>query len=360
MRRHLQDIRLKHINRSGHWPSGNPRLYYRPPGRKAVALPDLEANDPKFLQAYLDAEKGLSDKPAPLRTGSLAAAVVAYLASDTYLSLAASTRRVWRTGAEDIRRRYGKAVLREIETRHIRADLARLTGNPANHRLKIWRSMCRFWIDASLIDVDPAVTIRPRRIAATTGHEAWTREDVADFRAHWPHTTAQRLAFELLHRTCAAIVDACQIGPQHVKGDWLTFTRQKSGTMATCPWNGGPAWFEPDDHLRRCLDLAPRHLTFMTTAHGQPRSIKAASMWFARAAKAAGIAKTAHGIRKHRAAVFAENGASQDQRMAILGHETTSEAVHYSKSADLRRIISGTETSNFPNQLEKAHLNSLK
>jgi hypothetical protein len=59
--------------------------------------------------------------------------------------------------------------------------------------------------------------------------------------------------------------------------------------------------------------------------------------------------KTAHGIRKHRAAVFKENGAASDQRMAILGHETATEAARYSKSADLRRVITGTESSQSQN-----------
>ena len=55
---------------------------------------------------------------------------------------------------------------------------------------------------------------------------------------------------------------------------------------------------------------------------------------------------SAHGIRKHRASVFKENGAAPEQRMAFLGHETQSEAARYSKSADLQKIVSGKESSN--------------
>lgn len=42
---------------------------------------------------------------------------------------------------------------------------------------------------------------------------------------------------------------------------------------------------------------------------------------------------TAHGIRKHRGAVFKENGASADKRLAIPGHgtEAEAEAARYSK-----------------------------
>ncbi|MEL6296781.1 MAG: hypothetical protein AAFR10_21225, partial [Pseudomonadota bacterium] len=61
---------------------------------------------------------------------------------------------------------------------------------------------------------------------------------------------------------------------------------------------------------------------------------------------------SAHGIRKLRAAMFRENGASEDQRMAILGHESKQMASHYSKSADLRKVISGTNSSNPGFQLD--------
>ena len=84
-------------------------------------------------------------------------------------------------------------------------------------------------------------------------------------------------------------------------------------------------------------------MTFIATKGGRPRSEKAASQWFSKACRAAGLedGKSADGLRKLRATMFRENGASQDQRMAILGHETSAEAEHYSKSADQKRVISG-------------------
>jgi site-specific recombinase XerD len=100
----------------------------------------------------------------------------------------------------------------------------------------------------------------------------------------------------------------------------------------------------------------------LTTEHGKSRSEKAAASWFSKAAQAAGLekGKTAHGVRKGRAAMFKENGASSDQRMAILGHETESETLHYSKSADLRRTIEGTESSNFSERVPTRKSNLLK
>lgn len=100
---------------------------------------------------------------------------------------------------------------------------------------------------------------------------------------------------------------------------------------------------------------APKRMTFLSTAKGAARSPKAAQQWLSRAAKEAGLAlgKTAHGLRKLRSAMMAEAGATPEQRMAILGHETSEQTREYSKTADAKKIISGTDFSNFSQQVGK-------
>ena len=353
-------VRLKHLSQSGRFPSGNPRFYFRPKGLRGVALPDLPPHAPGWLAAYnaaLAAHDGSQPSPTVRHaSGTIGAALRAHLASDHFLGLASSTRATRRRAIEDIERRYGPGRLGDLQTKHIRQDLARLQAHPANNRLKVWRGVCRGCVDAGLIDLDPARDVRKRGTPESDGYIAWTRDDVAKFRAHWPHRNAQRLAFELMHRTCSSIGDACALGPGMVKEGWLTYERRKSGSTATCPIAAdAPAWFEADDHLTRCLALAPRHMTYIVTAKGAPLSHKSAAQWFSRACTAAGLpALSAHGIRKHRASVFKENGATAEQRMAVLGHETESEATHYSKSADLKKTIMGTEVPTDPDQSSKS------
>lgn len=98
-------VRLKGLSRSGTWPSGNPRLYLRRKGLPTVAMPDAPAHSPRFLAAYVAAHDGKEPVQKP-RTGSIAAAVAAFIASDEYLSKAATTRAVWRRGLDDIRTHY--------------------------------------------------------------------------------------------------------------------------------------------------------------------------------------------------------------------------------------------------------------
>lgn len=131
-----------------------------------------------------------------------------------------------------------------------------------------------------------------------------------------------------------------------IENDWLTYVRQKSKSTATCPFYvDGPAWFQANADLARCMELEPKHVTLFTTQHGKPKSHKSAAHWFSKACRETGLSesKTAHGIRKGRAAMFKENGATADQRMAIPDYKTEKEAARYSASADLQKTVWGTE-----------------
>ncbi len=357
-------VRLKGLSQSGQWPSGNPRYYLRRAGAKAVSMPDLPKSHPDFLAAYIAAMNGEAPaNPAhrTAKTGTISAGILAYRKGDHYLTRAASTRSVWLRMLEDIDGRYGAARLADLAPRHIRQDLARLAPIPANNRLKVWRALGRWWVSAGLLEVNPTAGVESRDTPKSDGHAPWTRDDAQKYRGHWKIGTMQRLAMELMLHTGAGITDACRIGPGHVDRDgWLRYKRAKTGTLAICPFAApatlsSPSWFEVSPHLADCIAASPRHMTFLSTAHGAARSPKAAQQWFSGAAKAAGLVpgKTAHGLRKLRSVMMTEAGASPEQRMAILGHETSEQTREYSKTADAKKIISGTDISNFSEQVGK-------
>lgn len=348
-------VRLKHLNRSGNWPSGNPRYYFRPKGVKGIPLPDLPPDHPTFIAKYAELYERHEQRCMPPtvrhRAGTIGAACRDYLASDAYLTLAPTTRAVWRRQVEKIEALYGAAILADLRPVHIRKDLAKLNPHPANTRRKVWRSLGAYWLEFGLVDEDPTTGVKARKTPSTLGHKAWSRADFKTFRDHWPIASPQRLAFELMYRTCASIGDACRMGPAMVKDGWLTYQRRKSGSSAAVPITGGPSWYEPDHYLAQCLNAQDRHMTYIVTNYGTPRSEKAAAQWFSRACSQAGlVGLTAHGIRKGRAAMFKENGATKEQRMAILGHETEAQADSYSKSADLRKVITGTKVPTLERQ----------
>lgn len=83
-------------------------------------------------------------------------------------------------------------------------------------------------------------------------------------------------------------------------------------------------------------------MTFIP-AHGKTRSEKALGTMIRETARSAGVKKSAHGLRKSLASTLAEGGATAHQIAAWTGHESLKEVDHYTKSADRRKAVAGTE-----------------
>ncbi len=75
----------------------------------------------------------------------------------------------------------------------------------------------------------------------------------------------------------------------------------------------------------------------------RPRSSKSIGGGIAAAARKAGITKSAHGLRKTRATLNAEGGATPHQIGAWPGHESLAEIAHYTRAVDRQRAVMGIE-----------------
>jgi integrase len=344
MRRHFRggEVKLRYLTQSGRWPSGNPRFYVRIEGKRKP-MPDAEPSSPAFLSAYAVAT-GHAAAPQAI-SGTIGAGITAFLASDRYLGVSRATRALWRRAMDDIRTRYGSGRLGDLEARHIRADIARLKPNPAVIRLKAWRAACQWWEEMGLAPRDASYGIKRPKVARTAGHIPWSRDDLAAFRGRWPSGSPERLAFELFFWTGARVCDACRMSEPMISEGWLSFTQEKTGGDVQIPIQApAPEWAEPDGLLLAELAARPRHIILMVTAYGRQRTVKGTSQWFAAAARQAGlIDRTAHGLRKSRAILMSENGATTHQIAAWTGHQSLKEVEEYTRKADRKRIISGTK-----------------
>jgi integrase/recombinase XerD len=347
MRRDMGNrVTLRHVQtvRKG----GKVYRYLRVPGRDRVRLPDVEPAHPDFLAAYLAA---LDAKPAPKRRpGTIAAAVEAYLRSAAHEALSPDYRRLIRKEAEAIAARGGDARAADLRARHIGADLAPLTPFRARNRLAAWRYVCGHAAQIGMLTDNPASEVKPKKLPKSDGFPPWTADEIERFRAHWPAGTVQRLAFELLFWTGCRIGDAVKLGPQHVARDGvLEFAQSKTGNPACVPWTCAlPAYaagMEADrDAMHAAIAAHPSgHLTWLATAWGRPRSAPGLGNLMTAAAQAAGLAKSAHGLRKARSVALAEAGATAHQISAWTGHETLREVARYTRAADRRRAVIGTE-----------------
>lgn len=342
-------VRLKHLNRSGAWPSGNPRWYYRPKGTKAVPLPDKPHDHPEFLAAYA-AAAGLSAPPVPKHgQGTIGEGVALFLASSAYTAKSEATRAVWRRMLDDIRKRYGAALSKDLQPKHIVADLSGRGPHPANNRLKVWRALCRWWKKVHMIPTNPAASVQRMEAPKSDGHIPWGADDLARFRAHWPNGSLQRLAFEVLHWTGARMSDAVRLNDGMVRDGWLTYQQDKTRGVVTIPLYVDPPYYaDPAGHVFLMAALkAKSGPLFMPTEFGTQRSKKAASSWFAGAARAAGLVdRTGHGLRKTRLITMTEREATTHQLSAWCGQDSLKEVERYTKLANRRRVLEAGMTSN--------------
>jgi hypothetical protein len=77
---------------------------------------------------------------------------------------------------------------------------------PASKRLPL-----RHGLNADLADIAGI------KMPKTKGHHTWTDEEIAQYRAHWPLGTQQRLVMEFALETASRRGEVVRFGPQHVR-----------------------------------------------------------------------------------------------------------------------------------------------
>ena len=117
------------------------------------------------------------------------------------------------------------------------------------------------------------------------------------------------------------------MGRQHLRGELIRVTQQKTGASLAIP-------LHPD--LIAAIAAGPSgHLTFLTTANGKPFTAAGFTHWFREQCDAAGIRGfSAHGLRKAACRRLAEAGCTEKQIASISGHRSLGEVARYTKAAD--------------------------
>jgi integrase len=80
-------------------------------------------------------------------------------------------------------------------------------------------------------------------------------------------------------------------------------------------------------------------MTFLMTERGRPFTANGFGNWFRDQCNAAGLPQcSAHGLRKARASILVERGATDRQLMAVFGWESEQQATRYTKAANRKRL----------------------
>jgi integrase len=215
-----------------------------------------------------------------------------------------------------------KALVRGREDR-------KATPAQANNFIKLMRGLCKWAADAEHIASDPARDVGMLKVK-TAGFPSWTETDIERFEARWPIGTRERVAFDVLLYTGLRRGDAVRLGRQHVRDGVFRIKTEKTGAEVIAPV------LPP---LEQSLAAGPTgDLHFIVGERGQPMTKESFGNWFGDVCKAAGVRKSAHGLRKAGAARAATAGATTAQLKAIFGWTDEKMPSLYTESADRERL----------------------
>jgi integrase len=318
------------------WVDGDGRAhhYFRRAGFPRVRLPGL-LGSAEFNRAY---EAALGSTPEPVgvgrsKPGSVAAAIAGYFASPAFgKDLKPDTQAVRRFVLEAFKREHGDKLIKAMPRKFLAAMLDVMEPTAAKNWLSGIRALVRYAIKADLLDDDPTLGIKLRRMSGT-GHHTWDEDEIARFESAHAIGSRERLAFALGLYTAQRRGDVIRMGRQHIKGDvLLRVTQRKTGAVLAIP-------IHPE--LAAVLATVPAdRLTFLQTLRGTPFTDHAFSDWFGKACDAAGLSSecTFHGLRKAACRRLAEAGCTVHEIKAISGHASLHEVERYTRAADQMKL----------------------
>lgn len=313
-----------------------------------------------YEAARSGAKVGINDVRAP--SGSLAWLIETYLRSITHKNKSNSTRRVLRRELDWLRDVAGKYPLAGFRAKHIEAVMSKKEGPSAQNKVrKNFSMLFNFAIKHELATHNPCKAAERSKEAAD-GFYTWTAQDMAQFLAHYPSGTKERLAFMLAMNTGAARADLAAMTWGNISEGRISYRRGKTGV-------GGD--FEIMPELAAELAQLSRE-QFVLLTHGPkrlPYKPETLGNWFRDVCNKAGLPQcTIHGIRKGQATAIAEGGGTEFEVMSFLAHATPKEAATYTKKVQrksladsaLARTKGAQKLSNHDKKLGKTSRNTLK
>ena len=187
----------------------------------------------------------------------------------------------------------------------------------------------------------------------SAGYHTWTDAEIAAYRDAHPSGTKPRLALEIILGTGAARSDAVALTRSNIKGGQIRYRRKKTGIAAELPIMS---------ELAREIDhIPPGQMVLLTMESGTAYTPKGLSRLFPQWCKQAGLMGcSTHGLRKARARILAEAGATELEIMSYLAHATPKEAATYTAAANRAAMTTSAvakllnkEPTNLSNRSEK-------
>ncbi len=247
--------------------------------------------------------------------------------------------------SKNIRR--GSLPFDRMERRHVTEirDELRDTPGARNHVIKSISALFTWAIDVGIAKVNPAARIKALDVGKAT--HTWTVEEIQQYEAAHPEGSRARLMLHLAMFTGLRLADLSIVGRQHVKDGWLRIrpgkTRKSSKVEVNIPVL---------PILQQTIDASPTgNLTFLITEFGKPFTANGLGNKMRDWCDAAGLFHcSTHGLRKAGATIAAENGATDEELMAIYGWVTKAQTSVYTRKANRKRLAENGISKLMPEQ----------
>ena len=295
-----------------------------------------EFGTPEFQAEYEAAITGHKAEAAKVSSASLQWLYNRYRETTAWQDLSVATRRQRENIFKHVMETAGATPFLAITRKHIEDGKNRRRGTPAQarHFLDSMRGLFRWALNAQIVSVDPTAGVAYPKQKATEGFPAWTLDDVAKYQARWPTGTRQRVWLHVLLYVGCRRGDAVKLGRQQVKDGVLTFVIEKNREHRRIEVSRR---IEPE--LAATLARGPTgDLAFIVGESGEPLVKEAFGNMFSAACRAAGLNKSAHGLRKLSATIWAERGATEMELMSMFGWTTPQMAALYTRTASRKKM----------------------
>ena len=341
-----------------------PRYYFRAPGRPKVRLRETPFTD-EFEAEVAAARLGVpyvkpgTEEPKPLdrkaAKGTFQWLVQQYkaragntMAADQLARRVRLLEEVCDSLTSESKKRRGDLPYAMMEKRHITEirDTIRDTPGAQDNALKYISAMFGWAVENDLADRNPALRIKKVN-SAGKGFHTWTVEEVRQFEEKHKPGTKANLYLTIALFTGLRLQELAILGRQHVRDGWLNITpgktKNSSGVTVQMPLL---------KILRDKLDALPAtNLTYMVTEYGKPFTVNGLGNKMRDWCDAAGLPHcSTHGLRKAGATIAAENGATDDELMAIFGWTTKKQTTLYTRQANRKKLAAGAVHKLMPEQ----------
>lgn len=315
---------------------GKPRYRFRRKGFTQYLFKHAPGTE-GFRQEYEACRQGIAAEliePGSKRVvpGSFDDLIGRYYRSPDFLDPGERTRAVYRGVIERWRVKYGSALVRDLQAKHVEAMMAEMLPHrtAANMLRKRLRALMQFAIRQGMATTNPVTATKPYKVDGD-GFHTWTEEEIRQYEHRHPVGSKARLALDLMLWTGQRGGDARVMGPRCIRNKRLVITQEKTGATVSLPILPPLA--------RSIMAAKSGALVFLLSEHGKPFSRKGFGNKIRQWCDEAGLSQcSAHGLRKAAARRFAEAGCSNQQIKAWTGHTTDSEVARYTAAADQQAL----------------------